>query len=71
MCPNNERNGTCQTRPGGKCFSMVNQYLDEETGLVEQERLNGCMSPDDNGGMFQVGVRCERVFIIVNSTRGY
>lgn len=54
ICPDNNTS-TCQTRPGGKCFSMISEYTDDD-GMPGQERLVGCMSPDENGGMFQVRI---------------
>lgn len=59
LCPVDQ--DTCQPRAGGKCFSMIGEYVDEVSGLLEQERIFGCMSPDDNGGMFQVSL-CEIVW---------
>lgn len=54
VCPENGLNNTCQTRPGGTCFSSVEELQDEATGELEPERIYGCMSPEDNGGLFQV-----------------
>lgn len=54
VCPDNSVNNTCTTRPGGTCFSSVEEIFDESTGELEPERIYGCMSPEDNGGLFQV-----------------
>jgi len=53
-CPDNVSNGTCETRPGGSCFSAVQQLYDETTGMYEEERTFGCMPPEDNGGFLMV-----------------
>lgn len=53
-CPNNESNGTCETRPGGSCFSAVEEVYDETTGTYEEERTYGCMPPEENGGLLMV-----------------
>lgn len=62
MCPPNSINNTCQTRPGGQCFSLVSEFVDEETGTLEQDRIYGCMSPEHNGGMFQVSSHIPATF---------
>ena len=53
-CPNNVNNGTCETRPGGFCFSAVEEVYDETTGTYEEERTYGCMPPEENGGFLMV-----------------
>ncbi|XP_017867919.1 PREDICTED: bone morphogenetic protein receptor type-1B [Drosophila arizonae] len=55
-CPNNASNGTCETRPGGSCFSAVEEVYDETTGTYEEERTFGCMPPEDNGGLLMCKV---------------
>lgn len=47
-------NGTCETRPGGSCFSSVEEVLDESTNEFEPERTYGCMGPEQSGGLLQV-----------------
>lgn len=54
MCPPNSVNNTCQTRPGGQCFSLVSEFVDDDTGILEQDHIYGCMSPETNGAIFQV-----------------
>lgn len=54
-CPDNMPNGTCETRPGGSCFSAVEEVVDETTGLNVPEFSSGCMSPEQSGGLLQVG----------------
>lgn len=53
-CPNNVNKGTCETRPGGYCFSAVEEVYDEITGTFEEERTFGCMPPEENGGFLMV-----------------
>lgn len=60
-CPNNVNNGTCETRPGGSCFSAVEEVYDETTGTYEEERTFGCMPPEENGGFLMV------IIILFNS----
>ncbi|XP_037957772.1 bone morphogenetic protein receptor type-1B isoform X2 [Teleopsis dalmanni] len=55
-CPDNAMNGTCETRPGGSCFSTVEGYYDELTGTYEVDRTYGCMPPEDNGGLLMCKV---------------
>lgn len=56
-CPdNNESNGTCETRPGGFCFSTVENVWDEETGDYIVEYTAGCMAPEHSGGLLQCKV---------------
>lgn len=50
-CPNDMVNGTCETRPGGSCFSAVEEVWDEETQRHEEERTYGCLPPEENGGL--------------------
>lgn len=47
-------NGTCETRPGGSCFSSVEEVLNESTDEWEAERTYGCMPPEQSGGLLQV-----------------
>lgn len=53
-CPGNTQNGTCEARPGGQCFSAVEEVIDDITGQVEPEYSFGCLSPDQAGGLLQV-----------------
>ena len=53
-CPDNLVNGTCETRPGGSCFSAVEEVEDPLTNLIEAERTYGCMPPEQSGGFLQV-----------------
>lgn len=56
-CPdNNDSKGTCETRPGGFCFSTVENVWDEETGTVMAEHTSGCMAPEHSGGLLQCKV---------------
>ncbi|XP_044572452.1 bone morphogenetic protein receptor type-1B isoform X3 [Drosophila ananassae] len=55
-CPGNVSNGTCETRPGGSCFSAVQSFYDETTNTYEEERTYGCMPPEDNGGLLMCKV---------------
>ncbi|XP_039948987.1 bone morphogenetic protein receptor type-1B isoform X1 [Bactrocera tryoni] len=55
-CPDNVINGTCETRPGGSCFSAVEEVYDEITGTYEEERTYGCMPPEENGGLLMCKV---------------
>ncbi|XP_073826849.1 serine/threonine receptor kinase thickveins isoform X2 [Musca autumnalis] len=55
-CPNNIINGTCETRPGGSCFSAVEEVYDEITGTYEEERTYGCMPPEESGGFLMCKV---------------
>jgi len=52
-CPSHT-NDTCETKPGGFCFSSVDEFYDDETGRMEEERTFGCISPDESGGLFQL-----------------
>lgn len=46
---------TCITPPGGKCYSLVQDYVDVDTGRLETERIYGCLPADDDGLLFQCG----------------
>ncbi|KAJ6646190.1 Bone morphogenetic protein receptor type-1B [Pseudolycoriella hygida] len=52
-CPDNLSNGTCETKPGGSCFSAVEEVLNEINGEYESERTYGCMPPEEHGGLMQ------------------
>ncbi|XP_055376659.1 bone morphogenetic protein receptor type-1B isoform X2 [Condylostylus longicornis] len=54
-CPSHT-NDTCETKPGGFCFSSVDEFYDEYNGRYEEERTFGCISPDESGGLFQCKV---------------
>ena len=43
------RNGTCEAKPGAKCFAAVEEVFDPNTGLYVPERTYGCMPPDETG----------------------
>lgn len=47
-------NGTCETRPGGSCFSSVEEVMDSLNGYMVLERTYGCMPPEESGGFLQV-----------------
>lgn len=53
-CPGNTQNGTCEVRPGGQCFSAVEEVIDDISGQIEPEYSFGCLSPDQAGGLLQV-----------------
>lgn len=56
-CPdNNESNGTCETRPGGFCFSLAENVWDDETSSMMIEYTSGCMAPEHSGGLLQCKV---------------
>ncbi|XP_055920083.1 bone morphogenetic protein receptor type-1B isoform X2 [Eupeodes corollae] len=55
-CPDNVVNGTCETRPGGSCFSSVEEVYDDMTGTYEEERTYGCMPPEEYGGLLMCKV---------------
>ncbi|CAD7079997.1 unnamed protein product [Hermetia illucens] len=55
-CPGNSPNSTCQTRPGGSCFSAVEAEYEEETGMYVEYRTFGCMAPEENGGLLMCKV---------------
>lgn len=48
-CPDGEHNGTCDLRPGGQCFSAIEEYDNEI------ERTYGCLPPDERG-LMQVSI---------------
>ncbi|KAG5676098.1 hypothetical protein PVAND_005952 [Polypedilum vanderplanki] len=52
-CPSNTQNGTCEVKFGGQCFSMVEEVIDEQTGLMEPEYSFGCISADQTSGLLQ------------------
>ena len=43
------KNGTCEAKPGAKCFSAVEEVLDPKTGLLVPERTYGCLPPEETG----------------------
>ena len=43
------RNGTCEAKPGAKCFAAVEEVFDPNTGLYVPERTYGCVPPDETG----------------------
>lgn len=54
-CPDGAANGTCVTQPGGFCYASVEE-VDDENGLVVQDRTAGCLPPDESG-LMQVSTR--------------
>ncbi|XP_013775412.1 bone morphogenetic protein receptor type-1B-like [Limulus polyphemus] len=48
-CPNNELEGTCTARKGGRCFSAVEEVVNMATGQLEAERTYGCLPPNESG----------------------
>ncbi|XP_013778644.1 bone morphogenetic protein receptor type-1B-like isoform X1 [Limulus polyphemus] len=47
-CPNNELEGICVAREGGRCFSAVEE-VEADDGQLEAERTYGCLPPDERG----------------------
>ena len=41
--------GTCEAKPGAKCFSAVQEVLDPSSGQLVEERTYGCLPPDETG----------------------
>lgn len=50
-CPDDRQNGTCEGRPGGHCFSAVEEVWDAEAGEYVPEWSFGCLPPDEQGFM--------------------
>lgn len=50
-CPGEIQNGTCETRPGGHCFSMVEQIFDPDLEKYVPEYSFGCLPPEESGLM--------------------
>ncbi|XP_003491200.1 bone morphogenetic protein receptor type-1B isoform X1 [Bombus impatiens] len=50
-CPDDRENGTCEGRPGGHCFSAVEEVWDAESGEYVPEWSFGCLPPDEQGFM--------------------
>lgn len=50
-CPNNVQNGTCTLKPGGQCFSQVEEFLDPESEEYLIEESFGCLAPEENSFM--------------------
>lgn len=48
-------NDTCLTPPGGKCFSLVQDYYDPDTERMQLERMYGCLPAEDDGFLYQCG----------------
>jgi len=53
------KNGTCEAKPGAKCFSAVEEVYDPESGKYEPERTYGCLPPDETGLL-----QCQGLFIL-------
>ncbi|KAK4873762.1 hypothetical protein RN001_013122 [Aquatica leii] len=51
-CPNEMINGTCEIKPGGQCFTAVEEVWDRETETIEYDTTYGCL-PADEGGFMQ------------------
>ncbi|XP_041982062.1 bone morphogenetic protein receptor type-1B isoform X2 [Aricia agestis] len=49
-CPDGSANGTCTTQPGGYCYAVVEEVVDD-AGLLLLERSAGCLPPDEAGLM--------------------
>ncbi|XP_044252565.1 bone morphogenetic protein receptor type-1B isoform X2 [Tribolium madens] len=49
-CPDGQRNGTCELRPGGKCFTTA-QIGYDDNGDEYPLRYYGCLPPDEGGIM--------------------
>ncbi|KAJ8933751.1 hypothetical protein NQ318_000479, partial [Aromia moschata] len=49
-CPNNQPNGTCEIKPGGMCFTLVEARYDEY-GAEVPEYTYGCLPSDERGFM--------------------
>lgn len=50
-CPFDQQNGTCTIRPGGHCFSAVEEIWDAELQDYVPEWSFGCLPPDEQGFM--------------------
>ncbi|KAG5348460.1 BMR1B protein, partial [Acromyrmex charruanus] len=50
-CPDGRQNGTCDLRPGGQCFSAVEEVWDPEQGDYVPEWSFGCLPPAEGGFM--------------------
>ncbi|KAL7293470.1 hypothetical protein TKK_0013228 [Trichogramma kaykai] len=48
-CPSDEQTGTCRTRPGGYCFSAVEEVWDAERESFVPEWSFGCLPPAEQG----------------------
>ncbi|KAI4476145.1 hypothetical protein M0804_013835 [Polistes exclamans] len=46
-CPEDRQNGTCEGRPGGHCFSAVEEVWDAEIREYVPEWSFGCLPPDE------------------------
>ncbi|CAH0564039.1 unnamed protein product [Brassicogethes aeneus] len=49
-CPNDEESGTCEVKPGGKCFTSVSADYDNDGKEVPLYQY-GCFSADERGHM--------------------
>lgn len=49
-------NGTCETRPGGFCYSSVEEVNDESSDDNGPNRAYGCMPPEQSGGLLMCKV---------------
>lgn len=50
-CPDDSSDNTCQTRPGGHCFSAIEEFFDHETSSFLTESTYGCLPPEELGLM--------------------
>ncbi|XP_015513126.1 bone morphogenetic protein receptor type-1B [Neodiprion pinetum] len=50
-CPDNQPNGTCEGKPGGHCFSVVEEVWDNEIKEYVSEYSFGCLPPGEQGFM--------------------
>lgn len=52
MCPDDSESGTCETKPGGKCFAAIELVLDEYGSRIPLLSY-GCLPPNEMA-LFQV-----------------
>lgn len=50
-CPGDNQNGTCETKPGGQCFSAVEEVWDSEAEEFVPEWSYGCLPTEEQGLM--------------------
>ena len=52
-CPHTspEESGTCQAKPGARCFAAVEMVTDPDTDEPVPERTYGCLPPEESGLM--------------------
>lgn len=52
MCPDDSDSGTCETKPGGKCFAAIELVSDDDGAIIPQFTY-GCLPPNEMA-LFQV-----------------